>query len=172
MLDIRNLSGEEINLIEEERKKKLGTFFNETIVDNIIFKELRYNYGYLHLNPFLMGKFGNKFELSINDNEKNIHLGYIGVLPNEQKKGIGSQMMFELTALADKYQYTIDLRVDAKFGVKKSVLLEFYKKFEFIQQGKSNDYIRYPKLQNEVLVLSKNSKKVYYDMQTKEVEKE
>lgn len=170
MIDIINLSDEETSLIEEERKNKLGIFFNESIVDNIIYKELRYNYGYIHLHPFLMGKYGNKFELSINDEEKNIHLGYIGVLSNEQKKGIGSQMMFELTDLADKYQYTIDLLVDAKFGVKKNVLISFYKKFGFIHQEKTNEYIRYPKLKNEVLKLSNNKEAVYYNLQTKEID--
>jgi ribosomal protein S18 acetylase RimI-like enzyme len=132
MINIEDLSVEEWENIEKERANKIGSLFCESVSDNPILRELRFNYNFLHLEPNLIGLENNKLELKVDDKRKHIHIAFIGVGEKDRKKGIGSKMMNILTNLADKYQYSIDLDVDPQFGVKKNVLIHFYSKFGFI----------------------------------------
>jgi len=139
MIDFSNISQNELKRLEQERAKQMSGTFIEHPERNPILLELRFNYGYLHIGPFLMGKEGNKFELLFRSFDKEIHLAFIGVPEGSQQQGIGTEMMNILTTLADKYHYSIDLNIDPKFGVTKEVLHSFYQRFGFVSSEPEDD---------------------------------
>jgi GNAT superfamily N-acetyltransferase len=132
MIDFSNISQNELKQLEKERARQIGEAFIEHPERNPILLELRFNYGYLHVGPFLIGKEGNKFELLFRSFDKELYLAFIGVPEEIRCKGIGTEMMKILISLADKYHYSIDLNVDPKFGVDKETLLSFYQIFGFV----------------------------------------
>lgn len=86
MVDVQTLTKEEIEEIEEEREKALGPWICESKSKSPIITELRYNYLYVYLPPYLVGQNYNKFELKVDDEKKHIHLAFIGVAEEQQKK--------------------------------------------------------------------------------------
>lgn len=138
MIDFTKITGEELERLEAEREAVMPKMLVERRGENIIENELRFNYGFIKLGYFLIqNETGAKLELHITDIEgeyatKEIHLGYIGVLEADRGKGQGHKIMNILTHLADKYGFDMNLDVDTKFGMKKSILKKFYKSHGFV----------------------------------------
>jgi ribosomal protein S18 acetylase RimI-like enzyme len=139
MIDFTTLSNDELEILEVEREKLMPNMIIETRSDNEIINELRFNYEFINFGYMLLnGQNGSKLELHITNitgeyAEKNIHLAFIGIVEDSRKQGMGNKLLKIVTDLADKYGYSMDLDVDTKFGMKKSVLKKFYKKHGFIQ---------------------------------------
>jgi GNAT superfamily N-acetyltransferase len=137
-VDFRMITKEELEELEEERKQYIPQMFVETIDHNEILTELRFIFGYMHIGYFLLnGEDNVKLELHITKIEgefetKEIHLSYIGVERNSRRKGIAHKHLQILTTLADRYEYTMDLEIDEKFGMDKEVLRKFYASHGFI----------------------------------------
>lgn len=129
------LSREELEETNKERAEHLEKATNGFIVEPPVLcpviNDLRYNYGFWYIRPFLIDNDGLKFELYTYTDKKQIHLAFIGVPDDKKQQGLGTQMMNALIEIADKYGYSIDLEVAPKFGVGKRVLKKFYKKFGF-----------------------------------------
>lgn len=138
MIDFTNITKEELEQLEKEREAIMPKMIVEGRTQNVIENELRFNYGFIKLGYFLIhGESGTKLELHITDiggmyATKEIHIGFIGVIEDERQKGEGHKTMNILTHLADKYGYDMNLDIDTKFGMKKSVLKKFYKSHGFV----------------------------------------
>lgn len=150
MIDFTTLTNDELENLEIEREKLMPNMIIEARSDNEIINELRFNYGFINFGYMLLnGQNGSKLELHVNNitgeyAEKNIHLAFIGVVEDSRKQGMGNKLLKILTDLADKYGYSMDLDVDTKFGMKKSVLKAFYKKHGFIQDKENKDRMNRP----------------------------
>lgn len=130
MIDFQNMSLEEFNLLENERQKKLsGLAIAESPSSNPLINELRYNYGFYQIGPFLINDSYDKLELATIDIESLLFLHFIGV--KNKQVGRGTEIMKLMCKLADKYDYEIQLKVDEKQGTPKKVLEKFYRKFGF-----------------------------------------
>jgi GNAT superfamily N-acetyltransferase len=152
MIDFSTLTNEELEILENEREKVMPNMIVEARSNNEIINELRFNYGFINFGYMLLnGQNGAKLELHVTNitgkyAEKNIHLAFIGIVEDNRKQGDGSKLLTILTDLADKYGYSMDLDVDTKFGMKKSVLKAFYKKHGFIQSKEYNEKMYRPAL--------------------------
>lgn len=145
MIDFLQISKEELNTIEEMRAKRLEESTNGFIMErrspNPIINDLRFNHGYWHIHQFLINNDGLKFEVWTEEKRKRLHIAFISVPEELRQQGHGSKMMKTICELADKYGYTLDLDVDARFGVGKRVLLKFYKSFGFVRE-KGSDHMK------------------------------
>jgi ribosomal protein S18 acetylase RimI-like enzyme len=145
MIDFTTLTNEELEILENEREKVMPNMIVETRSDNEIINELRFNYGFINFGYMLInGQNGAKLELRVTNltgeyAERSIHLAFIGILEDSRKQGMGNNLLKILTDLADKYEYDMDLDVDTKFGMKKSILKRFYKNHGFIQSKEDKD---------------------------------
>jgi GNAT superfamily N-acetyltransferase len=150
MIDFSTITNEELEILENEREKVMPKMIVEARSDNEIINELRFNYGFINFGYMLLnGQNGSKLELHVTKitgefAEKNIHLAFIGIVEDSRKQGMGSNLLKILTDLADKYGYSMDLDVNTKFGMKKSVLKAFYKKHGFIQSKEDKDSMYRP----------------------------
>jgi ribosomal protein S18 acetylase RimI-like enzyme len=138
IIDFSNISKNELDKLEAGRKKTLqkcfGDFFGEHLQDNPIVYDLRHNFGYVHIAPFLIqGQTGAKFELSFDKRKKEMRISYIGVLPDSLRQGQATRMMTELMSAVDRCGYKAWLDIDTKFGLSEDVLIRFYKKFGFME---------------------------------------
>lgn len=141
MVDFKKTNNEDLIILETERRKMISSLIIENPSDNPVINELRFNYGYVNLFPFLINiKTGDKLELEVVGNLNIIYINFIGVI--DKKQGRGTEMMNILTALCDKYDYQLKLEVYPKFGVPKRALIKFYKGFGFKKERK-NIYIRF-----------------------------
>lgn len=145
MNDFQSLSNDEILLLEGGRKEETR-YFVETVEDSLLLKELRFNYGYKHIGPFLVDEEGKKFELSICEPENSIHLAFISVPEPLRQSGRGHEMLEILTLLSDRYGYTLDLTIDARYGVPHDVLKRFYENHGFSYDEEYELMIRTVKL--------------------------
>lgn len=150
MIDFAKLTGDEVIELNKDRAEKLKEATNGMFIEpstiSPIYNELRFNHGYWHLFPFLINdQTSQKFELRVVDDRKHIHLAYIQVGEDSRQQGLGNQMLKTLTDLADKYGYSIDLDVKAKYGVGKRVLKNFYKKHGFVRKGAIDHMERLPR---------------------------
>lgn len=64
----------------------------------------------------------------------------IRINKDAQNQGIGSKVMKDLTDLADEHDMVLSLTPEGSFGVSKSVLVKFYKKFGFVDNSGKNKY--------------------------------
>ena len=64
----------------------------------------------------------------------------IRVAKDSQKSGIGSKVMKDITDLADEHDMVLSLTPEGSFGVSKTVLTKFYKKFGFVPNSGRNKY--------------------------------
>ena len=136
MYDFTTVDAEQLKQMNESRRKQVGGWISESELDNPITNELRFNYRYVCVRETMyFGQEGNRLELQIKPEARHIHLAYIGVGPEFRRQGVGTRMMVTLTALADKYGYSIDLDVTPKFGVSREVLVSFYQRFDFTFDG-------------------------------------
>jgi ribosomal protein S18 acetylase RimI-like enzyme len=146
MYNLLELSKEEVSELNKQRAESLlrqtNGMLNEPSECYLPFiNDLRFNHGYIFLRPFLIqGQTGLKLELKEYPNEKRLHLAYIGVLEEYRQQGHGNEIMKIMTDIADRYGYLIDLEIQAKFGVTKTVLKKFYKKHGFVKKG--DEYVR------------------------------
>lgn len=146
MYDLLKLTNEEVDELNKQRAESLlkhtNGMLNEPSNCYLPFiNDLRFNHGYIFLRPFLIqGQTGLKLELKECPNEKRLHLAYIGVLEDQRQQGKGNEIMSIMTNIADRYGYEIDLEIQAKFGVSKTVLKKFYEKHGFIKEG--DGYVR------------------------------
>lgn len=108
---------------------------------NPILFELCNTYGMKLDDESLIGKEG-RIALEIEVEDKFMVLDFIFIEPQFRQKGYGDIYLKRVTDLADKYGYTIDLHVDAKFGVSEEVLIHFYKKHGFIWANNENIMFR------------------------------
>jgi hypothetical protein len=137
-VDFRMITEEELEELEEERKEYIPNMFIETIDHNEILTELRFIFGYMHIGYLLLnGEDDVQLELNITKIDgdfytRNIHLSFIGVNKNNRRKGMGHKHLQILTTLADRYEYTMDLEIDEKFGMNKEMLRRFYSSHGFI----------------------------------------
>lgn len=131
MINFQELSKEELAHLEKERKEKLknSAFIEQPSLQPLI-NELRFNYGFYQIGPFLINENHDKLELAIIDSEKHIYLHFIGV--KEKQRGYGTKLMKLLCQLADFYQYEIILQVDETQGTPKNILETFYQRFGFV----------------------------------------
>jgi ribosomal protein S18 acetylase RimI-like enzyme len=136
-LNFEELSIDEIKELNSDRaihlEKSTNGMMAEPPILCPIINDLRYNYGFWYLRPFLINNDGLKFEISTYNKDKRIHLAFIGVPHEKRQNGYGTQMMKALTEISDKYGYTIDLEVDPRFGTGKRILIRFYKSFGFVK---------------------------------------
>ena len=138
MKDFTTITKEELEEMENERQEQMPKMIIEGRSNNEIINELRFNYGFILLGQFLInGQTGTKLELHVTNIQgkfatKEIHVGFIGVIDDSRQKGEGHRTMNILTTLADKYGYDMNLDIDTKFGMKKSVLKKFYKSHGFV----------------------------------------
>ena len=147
MIDFKTINEELLSSMEYKRKEQMPNMIVERTSRNPIINELRFNYHFIYLGNFLIqGQDGTKFELHIRSkqlngeqSDNNITLAYIQVLEESRRSGLGHKYLGLLTELADKYNYTIDLEVNSKFGIKKSVLKSFYKMHGFEQDKVNKD---------------------------------
>lgn len=145
-VDFSKISLEELEELEADRQKYIPNMMVETKTSNPFINELRFNFNFIYLFPFLVGGMtGDKLELRINNDEKIVWLNFIGV--SEPKQGRGTKLMENFAAICDKYGYTAFLQVDPKFGVPKRVLVKFYKRFGFEKDANHHDdrYFRKPR---------------------------
>ena len=139
MYDFQTLETSVVKELNEKRAEALVEATNGFFVENDCYypllNELRYNHDYWMLHPFLLhAELGLKWELYEYPEKKSLHLAFISVPEDKRQQGYGHQMMKMLTTLADKYEYTVNLNVDAKFGVGKRILTRFYKAHGFLKQ--------------------------------------
>lgn len=99
----------------------------------------------------------------LSENEDEINLSKVVVPKESRGTGIGSNFMKDLTEYADDKKKKIVLTPSSDFGGTKSRLIEFYKRFGFVEnKGKNKDFstretmIRLP--QEETPLKSSNSK--------------
>lgn len=157
MIDFKNISEDELRVLEEKREQKfrdvMSGIFVESLTSSPILNEFRFNFGYIYLGNFLIDmNTGAKFELHLND-DSTIHLAFIGVPDDKREQRLGTKMMEQLTYIADKYQYAVQLNIEPKFGVGKKVLKGFYKKHGFKETSmyKYNaEMVRKPKVEGEM----------------------
>ncbi|MFV1457373.1 N-acetyltransferase [Bacillus mycoides] len=157
MIDFKEVTEDELRVLEGQRESQFNKVMSGIFVENLtsepVINELRFNFGYLYLGNFLIDMTtGAKFELHIND-DSTIHLAFIGVPDDKREKGLGTKMMEQLTYIADKYQYDVQLNIEPKFGVGKKVLKGFYKKYGFKETSmyKNNaEMVRKPKDEGEM----------------------
>jgi ribosomal protein S18 acetylase RimI-like enzyme len=142
------MSNEEVDSLNKRRAESLEKNTNGMLVEPTKFylpflNDLRFNYGYIYLHPFLIqGQTGLKLELKEYPQEKRLHLAFIGVAEDSRQQGQGNEAMEMLNSIADKYGYDIDLQVEAKFGVGKRVLKKFYKKHGYVEHKHLDSFIR------------------------------
>jgi GNAT superfamily N-acetyltransferase len=88
----------------------------------------------------LIKKYPN-VDLDIYETDKGLTLSKI-VLPKEDRnKGIGSKILEDLIAYADKNNLTVGVTPDSTFGGNKNKLKSFYKKFGFLDnKGRNKDF--------------------------------
>lgn len=150
MYDFSKLSKEEVTELNKQRaeslEKSTNGMLNEPRDCHFPFiNELRFNHGYIFLRPFLIhGQTGLKLELNEYPDKLRLHLAFIGVLEESRNQGQGNEIMQILNDIADRHKYTIDLNVETKFGMKKSVLDKFYKKHGY-EKTKTDLLTRMPK---------------------------
>jgi len=94
--------------------------------------------------------------LDIYENKTSLVLSRIIIKPEFRDKGIGSNIMADLTTYADKNKQIVVLTPSNDFGGNKNRLIQFYKRFNFKHnqgQYKSLEFrdamIRYPKLNED-----------------------
>lgn len=131
MIDFCKVNKTELEELEKKRKEENHEqYFVEMESKNPIINELRFNYGFYQIGPFLMHQeTKDKFELAFIEPEKLLLLHFIGV--TEKRKGRGTIWMKTLCHLADRYGYNMLLQVDEKQGTPKKVLESFYQTFGF-----------------------------------------
>lgn len=144
MIDTLTLTATQLLKLEVDREPTIPGWMIETKSTCPIINHFRFNLGFVNLGYLLMSNDG-QLELQVAEDEKNIHLAFIGVPDDQRKKGKGSALLKELSDLADRLGYTIDLIVDPKFGVNRSALYKFYRKNGFEDKGLYHSMIRYPK---------------------------
>lgn len=100
--------------------------------------------------------------LDIYENQSSLKLSRIIVKPEFKNEGIGTKIMNDLTAYADKNHQIITLTPSSDFGGSKNRLIQFYKRFGFkhnkgvhINYQFSDSMIRYPKLNENMKPLIK-----------------
>lgn len=84
-------------------------------------------------------------KLSLSVHGTNLHLGMMVVPSNDRKSGVGTQVMNDLCAFADRNKLTITLSpasVSDSIGASSSTrLIAFYKRFGFVEnKGRNKDY--------------------------------
>ncbi|MFI8677643.1 MULTISPECIES: GNAT family N-acetyltransferase [Bacillus cereus group] len=137
MIDFTSISEEDLARLEKQREKQIEQAMNGIFVEsqsnNLLINELRFNHNYLYMGKFLIqSQTGAKFEIhEIND--EHIFIAFIGVPTEDRRQGLATQMMEELTRIADKHGFKLSLNIDPKFGVGKRVLKKFYKKHGFVE---------------------------------------
>ncbi|HHT7008843.1 TPA: GNAT family N-acetyltransferase [Bacillus cereus] len=137
MIDFASISKEDLERLEKQREKEfeqaMNGIFVESQSNNLLINELRFNYNYLYMGKFLIqSQTGSKFEIhEIND--EHVFIAFIGVPTEQRGQGLGTQMMEELTCIADTHGFKLSLNIDPKFGVGKGVLKKFYKKHGFVE---------------------------------------
>ncbi|WP_144537540.1 GNAT family N-acetyltransferase [Bacillus thuringiensis] len=137
MIDFTSISEEDLEQLEKQREKQfeqaMNGIFVESQSNNLLINELRFNHNYLYMGKFLVqSQTGTKFEIhEIND--EHIFIAFIGVPTEDRRRGLGTQMMEELTRIADTHGFKLSLNIDPKFGVGKRVLKKFYKKHGFVE---------------------------------------
>jgi GNAT superfamily N-acetyltransferase len=126
------INEKELQEMEDKRAKHLGEFFIETKTKHPIHFELRFKHGMVQLGEKFIGNEG-VLEIDVEDDtdEPFIMLQFIQISPEHRRKGFGSKYMKNLTDLADKYGYDMELDVAPKFGVSENVLIEFYEQHGF-----------------------------------------
>ena len=67
----------------------------------------------------------------------------IGMRKEQQGKGIGSEIMKTLTTFADKFGITLQLRPSASSTHSRTKLIQFYKKFGFVENKEENIHSLY-----------------------------
>ena len=73
-------------------------------------------------------------------NTKEAHLHAIKVDPSQRGKGVASEAMKSLISLADKHGTMLTLDPSSEWGSNKARLVEFYKRFGFVEnKGKNKD---------------------------------
>ena len=110
------------------------------------------------IEDYLRNKYGEYLDgLDIYENKNSLRLPRIIVKKEFMGTGIGSKIMNDLIAYADKNKQIITLTPSSDFGGNKNRLIQFYKSFGFkLNQGHyknfefSDSMIRYPKL-NETM---------------------
>jgi predicted GNAT family acetyltransferase len=93
------------------------------------------------IEAILRNKFSD-IDIYISEKPDFLTLSEIRIPDEKQKKGIGSKVMQELIDYADSNQKDIFLTPSDDFGVKKSLLVKFYKKFGFVPNKGSNKDFR------------------------------
>ncbi|PES55529.1 GNAT family N-acetyltransferase [Bacillus cereus] len=137
MIDFKRVSKEDLEQLEKQREKQfeqaMNGIFVESQSNNLLINELRFNHNYLYMGKFLIqSQTGAKFEIhEIND--EHIFIAFIGVPTEDRRQGLGTQMMEELTRIADTHGFKLSLNIAPKFGVGKKVLKKFYKKHGFVE---------------------------------------
>ncbi|MEG7882871.1 GNAT family N-acetyltransferase [Bacillus paranthracis] len=137
MIDFASISEEDLARLEKQREKQIEQamkgIFTESQSDNRLINELRFNHNYLYMGKFLIqSQTGAKFEIhEIND--EHVFIAFIGVPTEKRGQGLGTQIMEELTRIADTHGFKLSLNIDPKFGVGKRVLKKFYKKHGFVE---------------------------------------
>lgn len=137
MIDFTSISKEDLERLEKQREKEfeqaMNGIFVESQSNNLLINELRFNHNYLYMGKFLIkSQTGAKFEIhEIND--EHVFIAFIGVPTEKRGEGLGTQMMEELTRIADTHGFKLSLNIDPKFGVGKRVLKKFYKKHGFVE---------------------------------------
>lgn len=129
-------------------------------------KGLRDHYG---VELWMIGpSYGSEYESAI------VTIESIVVPKDNRRKGVGSDVMFEVIRWADKNNYILALSPSADFGGKITGLKRFYKRFGFVpNKGRNKDFrtakarIRYPKvkkigIRKEVEIMS-SDKKGFWD---------
>jgi GNAT superfamily N-acetyltransferase len=144
MIDFRDITDQELNFLETARAKDVPNLFVETRTKNPVINELRFNHGFVYVEPRLFDlKTGySNLELHFTEEDKLVYLGYIGVVKEQRRKGHGTRIMRILTELCDKYSYNMELEISSRFGTKRSALGNFYKRFGFKKIKGENKYIR------------------------------
>jgi GNAT superfamily N-acetyltransferase len=136
-LNILELSPDELKELEKDRaeiiKRDTNGMVRESTSDNPVELDLRFNHGFVHIQPFLYNfEDGVKFELSFEEDIKRIHLSFIGVNEEMRRNGTGTKAIKILAESGKKYGYhDILLEIDTRFGVGKRALNTFYKKLGF-----------------------------------------
>jgi len=88
----------------------------------------------------LIKKYPN-IDLDIYETDKGLTLSKIVLPKDDRNKGIGSKILEDLTAYADKNNLTIGVTPDSTFGGNKNKLKSFYKKFGFLDnKGRNKDF--------------------------------
>ena len=133
---------------ESEKIKEINDSYDAKIstVNSFFARKGKFQKQGISVAPKSVGAIYNKYpnvvlDVFVSDSKKEISLDRIIVPKEDRNKGIGTNIVNDLTRYADANGYRINLTPSGDFGGSKDRLTKFYKGFGFVEnKGKNKDF--------------------------------